>query len=245
MSFTPTPERLVPDLEPRQELVLLARTLWEEGYRDHLAGHITCNLGDGTLLCNPWLLAWDELTPSQVIRIDLEGSVVEGDWPAPLGIPLHLALHQQRPGVAWAMHNHPLFGTLWSDLGEVPPPMDQSSSATGENIELVQEYEGAVSDMGAAERAIKAMGDADIGLLRGHGVLVLGGSCRAVYHRAVALEIRSEHAWYLRCAGSSMESPVPAWWLERNTKSNGEGPRGYWEPSVRRALRAAPDLLKH
>jgi L-ribulose-5-phosphate 4-epimerase len=43
--------------------VILARALWREGYNDHLAGHITCNLGDGTLLCNPWLLTWDELVP--------------------------------------------------------------------------------------------------------------------------------------------------------------------------------------
>ena len=36
-------------------MVLLARALWREGYNDHLAGHITVNQGDGTLLCNPWL----------------------------------------------------------------------------------------------------------------------------------------------------------------------------------------------
>ena len=94
--FEPTPEKLIPDLSPREELVLLARTLWREGYNDHLAGHITYNLGDGTLLCNPWLILWGELRSHQVIRIDLAGRVVEGDWPAPLGIPLHLALH--RPG---------------------------------------------------------------------------------------------------------------------------------------------------
>ena len=56
MSFQPTSEKLMPDLSPREEIVLLARTLWREGYNDHLAGHITVNLGDGTLLCNPWHL---------------------------------------------------------------------------------------------------------------------------------------------------------------------------------------------
>jgi len=59
--FTPTADKLVPDLTPREELVVLARALWREGYNDHLAGHITVNLGDGTLLCNPWLLTWAEL----------------------------------------------------------------------------------------------------------------------------------------------------------------------------------------
>ena len=47
--FTPKPDHLLPELTDRQALVVLARALWREGYDDHLAGHITCNLGDGTL----------------------------------------------------------------------------------------------------------------------------------------------------------------------------------------------------
>jgi hypothetical protein len=129
LDFTPTPEKLVPDLSLREELVVLARTLWREGYNDHLAGHVTCNLGDGTLLCNLWLLTWAEVRPHQVLRIDLAGRVVEGDWPVPLGIPLHLALHQLRTDVNWAVHHHhPLYGTVWADMGEIPPILDQSSS---------------------------------------------------------------------------------------------------------------------
>lgn len=77
--FVPTVEHLIPDLTPEQEVVLLARTLWREGYNDHLAGHITYNLGDGTLLCNPWLLTWNEIRPRDIIRIDLDGTVVAGD----------------------------------------------------------------------------------------------------------------------------------------------------------------------
>jgi len=100
MHFEPTQAKLIPDMSPREEFVVLARCLFREGYNDHLAGHITCNLGDGTLLCNPWLITWDELRPHQLIRIDLEGNLVEGDWPVPPGIPLHLALHAARPGVA-------------------------------------------------------------------------------------------------------------------------------------------------
>ena len=77
MRFDPTAEKLLPDLTPRDELVLLARTLWREGYDDHLAGHITIRQDDGTFLCNPWYLLWCELRPEHVIRIDIEGNVVE------------------------------------------------------------------------------------------------------------------------------------------------------------------------
>ena len=77
----------MPALTPRQELVLLARTLWREGYDDHLAGHITYRQPDGTLLCNPWHLLWEEFRPEDVLVIDLDGQVLAGDWPVPLGHP--------------------------------------------------------------------------------------------------------------------------------------------------------------
>ena len=243
MNFTPTAEKLIPDLSLREELVLLARCLWSEGYCDHLAGHITYNLGDGTLLCNPWLITWNELRPEQVIRIDLEGNVLEGDWPAPLGIPLHLQLHKMRHDVKWAMHNHPLYGTVWSDMGEIPPIYDQSSALGGGTLALVDEYEGPVNDPNSARRAVTEMGDASMALLAGHGVFILGGSARAVHQRAVALEQRCQHAWYARAAGGNDASKVPDAFIELVARSDGEGFIGFWEAAVRAELAADPELL--
>ena len=243
--FEPIAEKLLPDLSLREQVVLLARTLWREGYNDHLAGHITINLGDGTLLCNPWLLTWDEIRPRDVIRIDLDGRVVDGDWPAPLGIPLHLELHKLRPGVQVAMHSHPLYGTVWSDLREVPPAYDQSSSLGGGGaLVLVDEYGGGVSDTNAARSAVEALGDAELALLAGHGVFVLGSTVRAVHQRAVALEQRCKHAWHVRAAGGAVESPLPAWYVERSRGSDGNGFLGFWEAMARAELRADPTLLE-
>lgn len=245
MAHQPTPEQLLPELTPEQEIVLLARTLWREGYNDHLAGHITYNLGDGTLLCNPWLLTWDEIRPRDLIRIDLDGTVVEGDWPVPLGIPLHLELHKARHDVTVAMHNHPLYGTVWSDMREVPPIYDQSSSlGGGGDLVLVDEYDGAVDSAEAARKAVEAMGDGEVALLAAHGVFVLGSTVRAVHQRAVALEQRCKHAWHIRAAGGRADSAMPDWWLARGRNSDGNGFIGFWEAMARAELRADPGLLE-
>ncbi|MEZ7236497.1 class II aldolase/adducin family protein [Rhodococcus sp. GXMU-t2271] len=243
MGFTPTADRLMPDLTPAEEIVLLARTLWAEGYRDHLAGHITYAVGDGTLLCNPWLLTWEEFGPDDVLRIDLEGNPIEGNWPVPLGIPLHLALHKVRPDVKFAVHNHSEFGTVWADLKEIPPMYDQSSSLGGGELVLVDEYEGGVDSVAAAEAAIRGVGTADIALLGGHGVFVLGSTARATYLRAVSLEIRSKNAWMTRVAGGPEKTSLPDWWLDRQSRSDGNGYHGFWEAAVRKALRSEPELL--
>ena len=243
MTFIPSPAGLMPELSTRQELVVLARALWREGYNDHLAGHITVNLGDGTLLCNPWLLTWDEIGPDQVLRLDADGRVLEGAWPVPPGLPLHLELHRRRTDVTWAVHNHPLYGTVWADMGEIPPILDQSSSLGGGSLTLVNEYSGPVNDPASARRAVEEMGSATSALLAGHGVFVLGGSARAVHQRAVALEQRCQHAWLVRATGTSATSALPAPFLEAMAASDGEGFVGFWEAAVRAELRADPGLL--
>ncbi len=245
MTFSPKPDKLIPDLSPQEELVLLARALWREGYDDHLAGHITINRGDGTLWCNPWLLHWEELRPEHVIVIDLDGNVVEGDWPAPLGIPLHLELHKARPDVQVAMHSHPLYATVWANIGEVPPIMDQSSMlGGGGELLLVDEYDGPVNDSNSAAAAIETIGDANLSLLAGHGVFVLGSTVRAVHQRAVALEQRCQRAWHARAiTDGPLQSKLPDSLLSRVSQSDGNGFIGFWEAAVRVELRADPTLL--
>lgn len=244
MAWTASKGNLMPELDTRAQLALLGRALWREGYNDHLAGHITINAGDGTLWCNPWLLRWEELRPRDVIRIDLAGNLLEGEWPIPPGIPLHLELHRARPDVGVAMHNHPLFGVVWSDIGEIPPILDQSSALGGGELVLVDEYTGAVNASNSARDAIAKMGDADMALLAGHGVFVLGSTVRAVYQRAVALEQRCQRAWHARAvARQPLASPLPPQVQEGFRNSDGNRFVGFWEAAVRAELRAAPDLL--
>jgi ribulose-5-phosphate 4-epimerase/fuculose-1-phosphate aldolase len=223
-------------------LVLLARSLWRIGYRDSIAGHITMRLDDGTLLCNPWFLTWEELAPHHVLRIDLDGKVLEGDFPAPRGLPLHLAYHRCHPSAGVVVHSHPHWGTVWADLREVPPPMDQTSATGGGRLALVDEYDGGVNDARAAERAVELAGDAELVLLAGHGVLVVARDVIAAYHRAYSLEFRCRNAWYVRAAGGRLESPLPRPVLDR-WEQRQDGLDAMWFAAVRAELRAAPDLL--
>jgi ribulose-5-phosphate 4-epimerase/fuculose-1-phosphate aldolase len=79
----------LPELTPAQELALLARCLFSEGYDDHLAGHITYKQPDGTFLVNPFGLTWDELRASDVMRMDADGKEVDGPWTITPAITLH------------------------------------------------------------------------------------------------------------------------------------------------------------
>lgn len=241
-AFVPTADALLPELSVREQLVLLARTLWREGYDDHLAGHITYRQEDGTLLCNPWLLLWEELRPDDLLVIDGDGDRLEGHWPVPLGIPIHLELHRQRQDVVVAVHSHPRYGTVWADAARIPGCYDQSSALGGGELVVVDEYDGPVDSRRAAAKAVASMGSADMALLANHGVFVTAGSIRAAHQRAVALEYRSRRAWQVEAVGGGRELPDPAASFFR--ASDGEGFLGFFEAMARRELRLDPHCLE-
>ncbi len=238
----PAKRPLLPDLDPREELTLLARALWRDGYDDHVAGHITYRQDDGTLLCTPWPLLWAEVRPEDIITIDLDGNLLDGDWQVPPGIPLHLELHKLRHDVTVAVHNHPRYGTVWAASGRVPPCYNQTAALFRREVVLVDEYDGPVNDAGSARRAVEKMGGADVALLANHGVFVLGDSIRAAHLRAVALEYRCKSAWHVEALGSR-GVPMPDEVMAMLRAKPERNFPGLWEAMARQELRADPTLL--
>jgi ribulose-5-phosphate 4-epimerase/fuculose-1-phosphate aldolase len=238
MTYRVSTDALLPPMTPQLEVVLLARTLWREGYDDHLAGHITYKQPDGTFYTNPWFLLWDEFTPDDVVRIDIDGNVLDGRWPAAPGVKLHLEVHKLRDDVDLAVHNHPRFATLWANARRIPPCLDQTSGLGGGKVEIVNEYDGTVADTDKARIAAKAIGDADIALLAGHGLFVIGSDLPEVHLRCVAFEQRCREAYQVETLGGGIELAPDV----RETLGKAKFD-GFWEAMARRELRADPSLM--
>jgi L-fuculose-phosphate aldolase len=233
---------LLPDLTPQGELALLARMLHREGYDDHLAGHITYRQPDGTLLCNPWELTWDEVTASDVIRIDGEGTRLEGKWSVTPAITLHTELHRRRDDVTVALHNHPRWGTIWADLHRVPPVYDQTSAAVYGEIAIFDEYADDVASRDNARAAVEALGTAKMALLANHGVFVVGDGIKQAHQRAITLEWRCRQAWHVEAVGGAV--PMNAAVADRfGSLLDRFGFPGLFEAMARRELRLDPTVL--
>jgi L-fuculose-phosphate aldolase len=233
----------LPNLTPQAELALLARSLWRHGYNDQLAGHISYRQPDGTILVNPFALAWDEITASDILRIDAEGNLLEGKWDVTTAIALHLETHDRRPDIAVAVHNHPDWGTLWADILEEPGIFDQTAAFVSGGLAIYREYGGVVNDRSPAVAAVAALGTAPMALLGNHGVLVVGPDIVTAYFRCYTLEWRCRQAWRLRVAKAGVPLPdEESTALDKHFASAGY-PLLWWESNVRRELRLDPSVL--
>jgi len=242
--LAPRPGRrpLLPELTARQELALLCRTLHREGYDDHIAGHITIAEPDGTFLVNPWELAWDELTASDIIRVDGEGRVIEGDWNVTPAIGLHLATHRQRHNLKVVIHNHSRWGSVWSALGRIPPVYDQTSGHVDEDPVLYDEYAGTVDGAEEAQAAADALGQRKWALLKNHGVFIVADNLRQAHLRAITLEHRCRLAWHVEALGEGQPIANPDS-LRVAQMSDTLGFPFLWEAMARREIRLDPGVL--
>ena len=242
--LAPVPRRrpLLPELSSAAQLALLCRVLFDEGYDDHIAGHISYRQDNDELLANPWELAWDELTAGDIVRLDPSGRVIEGDWNITPAINLHTEIYRRRPDVRVIIHNHSRYGTLWADAGRVPPVLDQTSAQVSGELLLVDEYGATVNEASEGARCATLLGDHKWALLANHGVLVVAGSLEQAYLRAATLEWRCRTAFEVQLLGGGRPLPA-AVATQLGDMIDGNGFPFLWEAMARRQLRGAPEIL--
>ena len=236
-------------LEPAAQLAALARALERAGYADQIAGHITYSSGDGTLLSTPWELFWHEMKASDMVRIDMNGEVIEGTHKVTPAISLHLEIHKRRPDVKIAVHNHPDYATIWAAVQEIPPPYDQTAAMVlDDEMVVYAEYEGNVSSAVLAAQNVAAMGDhKTIALLANHGVLVFAKSFQHAYLKSIALERRAKLAWQVHALGEGVGKPMNSAAAEQMGRmmSDREVPWPHlWEAVLRREIRLDPSVVE-
>ncbi|HUI50069.1 MAG TPA: class II aldolase/adducin family protein [Acidimicrobiia bacterium] len=231
------------ELSVRQELACALRVLAREGWRENLSGHITVAADDGGMWCNPWGLWWEEVRASDIIRLDAEGEIVEGEWDVTPAVFLHTELHRVRADAAVVVHNHPYYATLLATMGERPRQVHQNSCIFDGELAFVDEY-GGIEDANDGKWLAAQVGDASGILLAHHGAIVTAPTIAEASYKAVTFE-RMCHLTYdtLALGREPEELPAPARAdlkpvLQQNT------PQAYWDGAVRLLLHDEPEVLR-
>lgn len=231
----------------RRELAALYRLAAHFGLTDTIYTHISLRVPGPAedFLINPFGLLYEEVTASNLVRINIHGDVL--DDPTGIGINragfvIHGAIHGARPEVACVLHTHSAAGIALSAQAEGLLPISQHAAVlvgqTG-----YHDFEGIAIDEGEQQRLVRDLGSNNILILRNHGLLTAGRTAAEALVLMLTLE-RACQAQLAAVATGRELTRVSAEALAATQRLIGSFDGSYardWAALLRLAERIAPD----
>jgi len=208
-----TPAHMHPDeWQARLQLAACYRIFAMLGWTEMIYNHITLRLPasvsgqDKHFLINPFGLHYSEVTASNLVKIDLEGRVLDGSpHPVnPAGFTVHAAIHAAVDGAHCVMHTHTTAGVAVACL---QGGLQQTNFYSAQLHDMVayHTFEGITIHAEETPRLLKSIGDKPAVILRNHGLLAWGGTLAQTF----AILWTLQRACEIQMATLSMGPAIP------------------------------------
>ena len=233
-------------LHRKQRLAAALRIFGLFGYDEGIAGHITARDPEhpDRFWVNPFGMDFSLVRVSDLICVDHEGTVVEGDWPVnAAAFAIHSQIHAARPDVVAAAHSHSVHGKAFSSLGRLLDPITQDACSFYDDHALFDDYTGVVLDPEEGKRIAHALGDRKAAILRNHGLLTVGHSVDEAAWWFVAMDRSCQAQLLADAAGTPVHIDAP---MAATTHAQVGSHLAGWfsfQPLYQRITRLQPDLL--
>ena len=132
----------------KERLVGACRAFARAGFSYGFAGHLTIRDPERPHLywTNPMAVHFNQVKVSNLILVDHEGTVVEGDYAVNrAGFVLHAAVHEAHPDIVAMCHAHTTYGTAFAALGKPLAPISQDAAAFFEDHVVITDEAGQVA----------------------------------------------------------------------------------------------------
>jgi ribulose-5-phosphate 4-epimerase/fuculose-1-phosphate aldolase len=213
------------EAELRKDLAAAYRLTHMLGMDYLIYNHITVRIpgAEKHFLINPFGLGYDEITASNLLKIDLNGNSIDGPSDQSInyaGFIIHGAIHDRVPELHCVMHTHVQAGMAISAMETELLPINQDALIFYDRIGY-HDFEGIVSNAEERERMLAAMDNKPVLVLRNHGLLTAAPTIAGAFILMIFLDRACRAQLDLLQSGQKIVVPPPE--ICRHTASQ------YWE----------------
>lgn len=153
---------------------------WGDGIYTHISA---CVPGEsGTYLINQFGLRFDEVTPENLVKVNLQGEILSGAGPVnKSGFAIHGAVHMARPDAFCVMHLHMDAVIAISAQKHGLLPISQHALRFYSDIET-HPYQGLALSADEQSQLISTLGSKKALLLQNHGSIICGSSIEQAFY---------------------------------------------------------------
>jgi len=154
-----------------------ARVLFRNGLSVGIAGHLSAKVGPNRMIANRFGPSFGTLMPKDLLLLDLEGNVIEGEGATNDTIRLHGVIHHINPDITALAHTHPPAVVTFSTLRTIPEIYDQESCFLAGEVGIVEEdYSGLASKEERVRPFADCLRKYHAAILPNHGAITKGQS---------------------------------------------------------------------
>ncbi len=198
--------------DTRVNLAACHRLAGYYGMTDQIYTHISARVPGPPehFLLNAYGLLFEEVTASSLIKVDLEGRVIDdaGLGINPAGFVIHSAIHAARHDAMCVMHTHTRAGMAVSAQKHGLLPLTQHAMRFWRRVGY-HDYEGVALDLDERQRLVRDLGAHKALILRNHGLLTVGASIREAFELMYYLERSCQAQIDAMAGGAELNIPPP------------------------------------
>jgi L-ribulose-5-phosphate 4-epimerase len=171
------------------------------------AGNVSARVpGHDLLVIKPSGVAYDDLTPENMVLCDLDGRVVDGQHAPSSDTEAQAYVYRHLPRVGGVVHTHSTYATAWAARGE-PVPCVLTMGADEFGGEIPVGPFAIIGDDSIGRGIVETLRESrsPAVLMRNHGVFSVGPTARAAVKAAVMCEDVARTVHIARQLGS----PIP------------------------------------
>jgi L-ribulose-5-phosphate 4-epimerase len=199
--------------------------LVEKGLVIHTWGNVSGrDKESGLIVIKPSGVSYDSMKPGDMVVIDIDGKIVEGEFKPSTDAPTHLLLYKNYNSLGGVVHTHSSFATSWAQSGKPIPPFgtthaDHFYGEVPVTRSLTEEEIEADYEINTGKIIVERLGAIDpltvpSVLVNSHGPFCWGKSAEDAVYNAVALEEIAKMAFYTVLLGKT--EPISQFLLDKH-----------------------------
>jgi L-fuculose-phosphate aldolase len=158
--------------DERAEVVAAAQQMLQRGFTEGTSGNVSMRVADGALI-TPSSVPYMQITTEQIILMDLEGNVLEGDSIPSVEHKVHLECYKRRTNVGAVIHSHPIVGSMFAAARHpLPAFLDEFGVYIGEEVRVAEW--GLSGTQEIADQVADALGEHNAAFIASHGMVAVG-----------------------------------------------------------------------
>ena len=170
----------------KKELLQICKEMVENDLVVGSSGNASLRVGDHVLI-TPSSVQYSTMTAENIMVLELEGNVVEGELNPSVETPTHLEIYRQREDVGAVVHSHSIYTTALALLHmPLPPVLDEVVPKLGGEIRVTSYAMPGTKEL--AKNVVEAMDMRSAVLIANHGAICCAKTIRKAMEKAILLE---------------------------------------------------------